>query len=64
MKRQFRWSEENGTVSAYVPKTTLEKLIKMADDRTKAEGKYCSVSRLVRDILIKETSNDGRLSEQ
>ena len=63
MKRQFRWSEENGTVSAYVPKDTLEKLIKMADEKTKEDGKYCSVSRLVRGILIKETSNDGRSAQ-
>ena len=51
----YKNKPECKTISTWVPVETYEALLKMANNRTKQDGQWWSLSRLVREILIRAT---------
>ena len=51
----YKNKPECKTISTYVPVDTYVELMNMADARTKKDGEWWSLSRLVREILIRAT---------
>ena len=51
----YKNKPECKTISTWVPVETYEALLKMANNRTKQDGQWWSLSRLTRDILIRAT---------
>ena len=51
----YKNKPECKTIATYVPVDTYDTLMNMADARTKKDGEWWSLSRLVREILIKAT---------
>lgn len=48
----YKNKPECKTISVWVPVETYDALMSMANDRAKRDGQWCSLSRLVRDILM------------
>lgn len=51
----YKNKPECRTIATYVPVETYEALLQMANARTKQNGQWWSLSRLVREILIRAT---------
>ena len=51
----YKNNPECKTIATWVPVETAEILLQMAERRTKREGQWWSLSRLVRDILVNAT---------
>ena len=51
----YKNKPECKTIATYVPVDTYVELMNMADARTKKDGEWWSLSRLVREILILAT---------
>ena len=51
----YKNKPECKTIATYVPVDTYDALMSMADARTKKDGEWWSLSRLVREILIRAT---------
>jgi len=46
------------TVSTHIPKETMEGLLQMADKKTARDGRWCSLSRLIREILMSAVNEE------
>lgn len=57
LKHQYKWNEHNISISSYIPMEVYDVLVKKAKEQAQVSGKYCSLSQLVRDILIKYIRN-------
>ena len=51
----YKNKPEQRALSTYIPVETYDALLEMAERRTKRDGQWWSLSRLVRDILVNVT---------
>lgn len=51
----YKNKPECKTIATYVPVETYDALLQMANARTKKDGEWWSLSRVIRDILIDAT---------
>ena len=55
IRNRYCWNEHNCTITAYIPVEVYNVLVEEAKEQGQISGKYCSLSQLVRDILIEYT---------
>ena len=58
IRHKWNWKDHNVTIAAYVPIETYEKLVRLAEERTAASGKWYSLSRLIREIVEEAVQNN------
>ena len=51
----YKNKPECRTIATYVPVETYDALLKMANARTKQDGQWWSLSKLVRELLVNAT---------